>query len=260
MRPTLGPGAPQAQVGISRRRRRNSISVIVPVYGDFEATQACFESLMPEIPRHPKASLIVVDDASRDLRIKSLVQALSKEPHVCLLTNERNLGFAASVNRALKQTGRGDVILLNADTVVPPGFIARLEAVARSDAQIGTVTPLSNNGELTSFPVAFRPNPLESYEIFASSMQRQPVSMPVDRWICRMALGFAFTSHGPASMPSANFRRHFNAVISKMSISACGAVNSVFAMSAPRRFMSATPARVLSSRKSAPLSHATWRR
>ena len=36
--------------------------------------------------------------------------------------------------------------------------------MARSDSQIGTITPFSNNGELTSFPVAFRSNPLGTYQ------------------------------------------------------------------------------------------------
>ena len=130
----------------------------------FKATKTCFASLMQEIAQHSDACIIVVDDASNDLRIKRLVQALSKKPRVRLLTNEQNLGFAGSVNRALAETGRGDVILLNADTVLPPGSIARLKAVAHSTPDIGTVTPLSNNGELTSFPVPFRPNPLGSYE------------------------------------------------------------------------------------------------
>ena len=37
------------------------------------------------------------------------------------MTNPRNLGFVGSINRALKNVDAGDVILLNADTIVPPG-------------------------------------------------------------------------------------------------------------------------------------------
>ena len=141
-----------------------SIFIIVPVYADFAATKACFASLVQEIALHPGACVIVVDDASNDVRIKQLAEELSKEPRIRLLKNEHNLGFAGSINRALEETGRGDVILLNADTVLPPGSIARLEAAAHSTLGIGTVTPLSNNGEFTSFPVPFRPNALGSYE------------------------------------------------------------------------------------------------
>ena len=72
-----------------------------------------------------------------------------------MIRNETNLGFAASVNRALALCPSGDVLLLNADTLPPPSCIGRLTAVAHGAPDIGTVTPLSNNGEWTSFPAPF---------------------------------------------------------------------------------------------------------
>jgi O-antigen biosynthesis protein len=146
------------------RQKRASISIIVPVYTDFEATKACFDSLVRELSIHRGMEIIVVDDASKDLRIKRLLKGLARKPRIDLLTNQHNLGFAGSVNRALGQTRGGDVILLNADTVVPPGSIGRLCEAAHSSPGIGTVTPLSNNGEFTSFPVPFQSNPLGSYQ------------------------------------------------------------------------------------------------
>ena len=74
--------------------------------------------------------------------------------------NPRNLGFAATVNRGLAACLGGDVILLNADTWAPPGSLARLTQIARATPSIGTATPLSNNGELTSFPAPYQVNPL----------------------------------------------------------------------------------------------------
>jgi hypothetical protein len=58
----------------------------------------------------------------------------------------------------------GDVVLLNSDTIVAPGFVDRLAAVARSAPNIGTVTPLSNNGDIFSFPIPNEANPMPSYE------------------------------------------------------------------------------------------------
>ena len=71
-----------------------------------------------------------------------------------------NLGFAQSVNLALGRRRGGDVLLLNADTLLPRGAIDRLAAAAYSQADVGTVTPLSNNGEFTSFPLPNVANPL----------------------------------------------------------------------------------------------------
>jgi GT2 family glycosyltransferase len=134
-------------------------TVIVPVYADFEATRACLASLLAELDRTGRHRAILVNDASPDPGIHALIDGLAKRHNVQVLTNTRNLGFVGAINRALNEVLAGDVILLNADTVVPHGFIDRLAAVARSQPDIGTVTPLSNNGEFTSFPIPNQPNP-----------------------------------------------------------------------------------------------------
>ena len=98
------------------------------------------------------------------LGLRSTLPNLHSEPHVEVLTNTHNLGFVGSINRALNRAGQGDVIILNSDTVVPPGFINRLATAALSSPDIGTVTPLSNNGEFTSFPIPNVANSLGSRE------------------------------------------------------------------------------------------------
>ena len=140
------------------------VTVIVPIYADEEATRACLLSLHRGLDAKRGRRAILVDDASPDPGISSLLDQASSQPEFFLLRNPINLGFAASVNRALACLSQGDVILLNADTVVPQDLIQRLAGVARSDARIGTVTPISNNGEFTSFPEPFKPNPMVTAE------------------------------------------------------------------------------------------------
>ena len=60
------------------------------------------------------------------------------------------------------------MILLNADTLVPPGFVERLAAAAHSQADIGTATPLSNNGDIFSFPRPGFDNPMPTYDEMVS--------------------------------------------------------------------------------------------
>jgi len=137
------------------------LNIVVPVYDDFEATRACLESLFAETSKIA-LRLIVIDDASpnRELRVWVDLQAALRK--IELIRNERNLGFAVSVNRALALCPNGDVLLLNSDTLAPPSSLDRLAEVAYSTRDIGTVTPLSNNGELTSFPQPYVVNPLGS--------------------------------------------------------------------------------------------------
>lgn len=140
------------------------LTIIVPVYEDFAATKICFEALYAG-GAPAEARLIAVDDASPNPALRAWLDSQAQAKRLTLLRNPANLGFAASVNRALALCPAGDVILLNADTLPPPGALARLALIARRH-QVGTATPLTNNGEELSFPTPFQANPLpEAAEI-----------------------------------------------------------------------------------------------
>jgi GT2 family glycosyltransferase len=137
------------------------LMLLVPVYDDYEATRACLQSVLDTWPQDRNVRLVVVDDVTPEPRIAAMLDQLAAGAHVELIRNRINLGFAGGVNRALAQRRPGeDVLLLNADTVVPPGAIARLHDIALANPGIGTVTPLSNNGEDTSLPIRFTSNAL----------------------------------------------------------------------------------------------------
>ena len=138
----------------------HKVTVIVPIHGDYDATRCCLEGLRRELTSDHHA--ILVDDATPDPKIAKYLTDLSQEPHIRILINTRNLGFTGSVNRALSVVTQGDILVLNSDTIVSPRFVSRLAAAARSSPDIGTVTPLSNNGELTSFPIPYVANRLGS--------------------------------------------------------------------------------------------------
>ncbi|RAI45004.1 glycosyltransferase [Rhodoplanes roseus] len=151
------PAAPAPGVRVFAGELRPT-AVIVPVYQDFEATRLCLHHLLPELGGPVRA--IVVNDASPDRRIHRHLQSLAGTPSLELLINQHNLGFVGAVNRALARVDDEDVVLLNADTIVPPGFLDRLAAAAYAAPDIGTVMPLSNNGEFASFPTPNEVNPL----------------------------------------------------------------------------------------------------
>jgi GT2 family glycosyltransferase len=149
--PVLGPSP--------GRQDPAALSVVVPVYEGYEATRACFEALFAQ-SQTPSLRIVAVDDASPNAPLRAWLDQQAAAGRIVLLRNESNKGFAASVNRALALCLAGDVVLLNADALPPPGCLARLASVAHSAHHIGTVTPLSNNGEYTSFPAANVVNPL----------------------------------------------------------------------------------------------------
>ena len=152
-----GPSLPSRAVGVVGNRDVLA-TVIVPVYADYRATKACLKALLAQLDKTGCHQVVIVNDASPDPRISNMLDALARSDQVRVLTNAANLGFVGAVNRALEEVPFGDVVLLNADTVVPERIIERLASAAQSSPDIGTVTPLSNNGEFTSFPVPNRPN------------------------------------------------------------------------------------------------------
>jgi FkbM family methyltransferase len=81
-------------------------------------------------------------------------------------TNEKNLGFIGSVNRALEAciARREDAILLNSDTFVFPGAVKEIRDVAYADPLIGFVSPRSNNATICTFPPSSSDAPLRPEE------------------------------------------------------------------------------------------------
>ena len=140
------------------------VAVVVPVYGDLNSLRVCLESLSSAVAGSDRHRIVLVNDATPDSSIAEYLDQFADRASVLLLKNARNLGFVGAVNRALERLHDEDVILLNSDTVVPKDFAARLAEAAASDSDIGTVTPLSNSGEETSFPVANKANPLGSID------------------------------------------------------------------------------------------------
>ena len=158
-RPRARPPAPLARE--TTKDAAPFVTILAPVYEDFAATRACLESLAAARPPFDHA-VVVVDDASPNRALKQWLDEGAARGDFELIRNETNLGFAAAVNKALALRTRGDALLLNADTLLPPGAVQRLSAISRSQADIGTLTPFSNNGELTSYPVRNEANPLPS--------------------------------------------------------------------------------------------------
>ena len=157
------PRPPAAAPALARDRDDPTpfVTIIVPVYEDYAATRACLEALAAARPTVAHR-ILVVDDASPNAALKAWLDDAAVDSGFELIRNARNLGFAASVNKALALRTRGDALLLNADALLAPGAVERLAALARSRPGVGAVTPFSNNGELTSYPVRNEANPMPS--------------------------------------------------------------------------------------------------
>jgi len=145
-------------LGPETRELAPVIDVIVPVFAGRAETLRCLHRVLSSRQETP-FELIVIDDACQDECLVARLRALAEKGLITLLHNERNLGFVASCNRALALHGERDAVLLNADTEPHGNWLDRLRAIAHSASDIGTVTPISNNATICSYPLFNRDNP-----------------------------------------------------------------------------------------------------
>lgn len=144
----------------SRSGEPGSIDVILPVRGAPGELRRCLDALLrhTDLREH---RLIVVDDAGSDAEVAAHLGRLGERTDLSIdiLRNKVRVGFVGSVNAGMRRSTR-DVILLNSDTEVTPGWVEKMQAAAYSAPEVATVTPFSNDATICSLPV-----PLEHNEI-----------------------------------------------------------------------------------------------
>jgi GT2 family glycosyltransferase len=117
-------------------------SIVVVTYENLVFTRLCLESVLANT-RDIAYELIVVDNGSGDDTPGYLATLAERNPHLRVILNGGNLGFSPAANEGLA-LARGDhLVLLNNDTLVPPGWLPRLLAHLEDEA-VGLVGPVTN--------------------------------------------------------------------------------------------------------------------
>jgi GT2 family glycosyltransferase len=128
-----------------------SVAILLPVFNAAPETKTVLTAIEGELSDLHR--LIIIDDASDDSEIAPLLaDFVARNMHAELITQPRNQGFVAAVNRGLQASGDAHVILLNSDTLPPDGWVERLLAPILKDPNVASVTPFSNNAEILSIP------------------------------------------------------------------------------------------------------------
>ena len=115
------------------------VAIVLLTRNQKEHTIECLRSL--EKLEYPNFKIIVVDNGSTDGTPREI---RTKFPHVTLIENEENLGFAEGSNVGIRRAiteGADYVLLLNNDTIVAPDLLTELVRVAEADTRIGIVGP-----------------------------------------------------------------------------------------------------------------------
>ncbi|MBN1587219.1 MAG: glycosyltransferase family 2 protein [Candidatus Omnitrophica bacterium] len=117
--------------------------VVLLTWNQLELLQPCVESILKNttVP----IRLMIVDNGSEAPTKEYLSRVKGNDlVRIEVLTNESNLGFVGGMNRGMNESTGPYVCLLNNDTLVTPGWMREMLAVAESSPEIGIVNPASS--------------------------------------------------------------------------------------------------------------------
>jgi N-acetylglucosaminyl-diphospho-decaprenol L-rhamnosyltransferase len=123
---------------------RDSLAIIIVTYNSAAEIEACLQSLVGHTGPFP-TTITIVDNASTDG-----TAALVREcfPSVQVIESGGNFGFAKANNIGIRATSSDYVLLMNPDTVSPPGAIQTLVRglASHPEAAIAGARLLSGTG------------------------------------------------------------------------------------------------------------------
>ena len=118
-----------------------TLAILIVSYNARADLERCLESLHAAPPQLAH-EILVVDNHSDD----GSVDAARRWSGVRVIALDANVGFARANNIGLRATTSVNVLLLNSDTIVPPGAIDRLVAALDREPDVAIVGPLLVDG------------------------------------------------------------------------------------------------------------------
>jgi GT2 family glycosyltransferase len=154
------------------------VTVVIPVYADWESLQNCISSLKAHLAEQHK--VIIVNDfgPEADMLETNIKNAINGSKQFDYYANPKNLGFIQTCNRAVYELDRtsNDILLLNSDTKVTKGFLEEMLAVLYSNPKIAAVSPRTNNATIFTVPLSTMAqkgiDPEKSYQVFKKLSQK----------------------------------------------------------------------------------------
>jgi GT2 family glycosyltransferase len=122
-------------------RQAGHASIVIVTYGNLVFTRLCLETLLgnTEYPHE----VIVIDNGSSDGTADYIQLLAANQSNVHAVLNGQNVGFARACNQGLALATGEVLVLLNNDTMVPPGWLTRLVSKLE-DPDVGLVGPVTN--------------------------------------------------------------------------------------------------------------------
>lgn len=138
------------------------LDVFIPVYAGLQETLRCLWTVLTTPVKTPHR-VVVINDAGPEPELNAMLRSLAARDLFVLEQHTRNQGFVKTVNHGFRLAQDRDVLILNSDTEVYNDWLDRLVGQMQTYPRLGTLTPLSNNATICSYPQTLIDNrlPLE---------------------------------------------------------------------------------------------------
>jgi GT2 family glycosyltransferase len=164
------------------------VYVVILNFNRADLTVNCLQSVLKV--RYPNFKVAIVDNGSADDSVLRL-KAVTADPRVELLLNDRNEGYAGGNNRGIEKAlsdGAAYVFVLNNDTLVEPGCLDSLVTALEADPRIAVA-----GCEIEDARVKSAPNRGQRISLFTGDASHwghdDRITSPVDvDFICGAAI------------------------------------------------------------------------
>lgn len=147
---------------VKRRENYPLVSVIIVNYNAGPMLLNCARAVLTSTVT---VEVILVDNNSTDESLHGMRAILREEPHLSIIKNERNVGFAKAVNVGLAGTHGAIILVLNPDCIIEATTLERMLRVLEQHSDAGMLGPRILNPDGTEQPGCRRniPTPWRSF-------------------------------------------------------------------------------------------------
>ncbi|OGM16145.1 hypothetical protein A2V55_02310 [Candidatus Woesebacteria bacterium RBG_19FT_COMBO_37_29] len=120
------------------------VFLVILNWNGYKDTLECLGSVSKVKPDNYDLHVVIVDNASTDNSVNYVKNFKSDNFEFSILTNKKNIGFAAGNNVGIKyslEKGADYVMILNNDTIIDKNLISGLLRTFREDPEVGVVSP-----------------------------------------------------------------------------------------------------------------------
>jgi len=132
----------KAEKSMTKLEEHPFVSVIVPAYNEEDTIEETAKSVLDLDYPKDKLQLVMVNDGSKDrtLELMQKIKSKNKDSNI-LIISQKNMGKAASMNKAAGMVKGKYFACLDADSIVSKQALKKMMAMHISDPSLAAVTP-----------------------------------------------------------------------------------------------------------------------